>query len=147
MFPPFISVSDRVAGPSRSADSFPLSSQLHSSTASELLQSVNRTRYSTFSVALDDLLAHFAPPRQEHNAALQLKGRRRELDPAVGAISPGMVLELSGPPGGGKTAIAIAVAISARVGERDQQEQDKKPEVLMIGKSPSLLLTGANGRY
>lgn len=59
----------------------------------------------------------------------------------MGAITPGTVLEISGPPGIGKTAMVVSVAMSARLGEhtrpgdRDQPHDD--PEVLIIGAVPS----------
>jgi RecA/RadA recombinase len=55
----------------------------------------------------------------------------------MGAITPGTVLEISGPPGIGKTAMVVSVAMSARLGERagpghrDQPHDDA--EVLIIG--------------
>jgi RecA/RadA recombinase len=56
---------------------------------------------------------------------------------SMGAITPGTVLEISGPPGIGKTAMVVSVAMSARLGERagpghrDQPHDDA--EVLIIG--------------
>jgi RAD51-like protein 2 len=81
------------------------------------------------------LIANFAPPRpQEQSSQLYLKGKKRQLIPGIAAISPGMVIELSGPPGGGKTCISIASAISARLGDGGEEDGDREhPEVLMIG--------------
>ncbi len=52
-----------------------------------------------------------------------------------------MALELSGPPGGGKTAIAVGIALSARLGRRKQTADvegevngEEAGEVLIIGK-------------
>lgn len=107
-----------------------------STTATELLQSQNRTRFSTFSTALDNLIWHFAPSAAEEIAPpLNLKGKARALIPGAGAITPGMVLEISGPPGGGKTSVALAVALSARMGDGGEEGEGKeKPQVLFIGE-------------
>lgn len=117
---------------------------MHSSTASELLRPLSRIRFSTLSVALDELIGHFAPPRlvPTDDGTLNLKGKQRASAPLAGPIAPGMVLEVSSPPGGGKTSVAIAVALSARLLELSAQEllegsaeePVKAPEVLIIGE-------------
>ncbi|WOO81176.1 uncharacterized protein LOC62_03G004706 [Vanrija pseudolonga] len=134
------------AGPSRapqaSPDPAPAVSQVHSSTASELLRPLSRIRFSTMSVALDELIGHFAPPRllPSDHGTLNLKGKQRASAPLAGPIAPGMVLEVSSPPGGGKTSVAIAVALSARLLETSAdellqgsaEEPVRPPEVLII---------------
>ncbi|KAL7421892.1 hypothetical protein Q5752_003664 [Cryptotrichosporon argae] len=113
----------------------PSSSQIYSLPASSLLTQP-ATRYSTLSRALDDLVASFSPfsvPR----GALNLKGKQRAWD--GGAVGPGMVLEVSGPPGAGKSSLALALAMSARMGSGEGSEG----EVLVVdtegGITPSRL--------
>jgi KaiC/GvpD/RAD55 family RecA-like ATPase len=48
-----------------------------------------------------------------------------------GAIVPGMSVEISGPPGSGKTVLSIALAINARM----SADGEDGAEVLMIGRS------------
>lgn len=107
----------------------------HTSTASALLHASARTRFSTLSTSIDDLIAHFATvPRSEHATRYNLKGKERTLDVNVGAITPGLVFDLSGPPGSGKTCVSIGVALSARLGDGAEDGGDAAPEVLLIGE-------------
>ncbi|BEJ16331.1 hypothetical protein CspHIS471_0509360 [Cutaneotrichosporon sp. HIS471] len=97
------------AGPSRPA-SRP-SSPTRPQTAADLLHAAPGPRFSTLSGALDGLLAHYSPLHLEphpHN----LKGKGRA---PVGAVVPGMVIEISGPPGSGKSAVALSMALSGAV--------------------------------
>ena len=50
-----------------------------------------------------------------------------------GALLPGMSAEVSGPPGSGKTVIAIALALSARTAS-DEEDAAEPSEVLIVGK-------------
>lgn len=56
-----------------------------------------------------------------------------------GSIVPGMSIEITGPPGGGKSSIALAVAMSARLSPGNftnsirADDQNEKGEVLLIG--------------
>lgn len=56
-----------------------------------------------------------------------------------GSIVPGMSIEITGPPGGGKSSIALAVAMSARLSPGNftnsirADDQNGKGEVLLIG--------------
>lgn len=67
-----------------------------------------------------------------------------------GSIIPGMTLELSGPPGGGKTAIAVGIGLSARLrlhvrdAEIDEQtDGSNMGEVLIVGKLSVIVLVKA----
>ncbi|KAL1411421.1 hypothetical protein Q8F55_002377 [Vanrija albida] len=131
------------AGPSRAPpealDPVLGASQVHSSTASELLRPLSRIRFSTLSVALDELLAHFAPPRlAPPDHGLNLKGKQRAAVPLAGPIAPGMVLEVSSPPGGGKSSVAVAVALSARLLEGTVDEPVEPPEVVIVDTEGSI---------
>lgn len=114
-----------------------------SSTAAELLSQATHTRFSTLSAAVDGVLSSICLPVAEPNI-IHKDGNKKS---SMGAITPGTVLEISGPPGIGKTAMIVSVAMSARLGERtgpghwDQPHDDA--EVLIIGtwssKSPKLI--------
>lgn len=108
------------AGPSRPT-------QQQSSRASDLLSSAAETRFSTLSISLDTLIGHFSSIPPPHSTQRNMKGRDRSL--VCAPITPGMVVELSGPPGGGKTCIALAIALSARLAG------SSPPEVLLIGNA------------
>jgi len=89
---------------------------IHSSTAAELLSTSSLPHFSTLSASMD--------PRQK------------------GSIEPGMSIELSGPPGAGKTAIALGIALHARIGKRsrrstegtDEADKEEPGEVLIVGE-------------
>lgn len=63
-----------------------------------------------------------------HNGIEDPKRLRHEMK--NGAIVPGMSVEISGPPGAGKTVLATALAINARM----SAEGEDGAEVLVIGK-------------
>lgn len=113
-------------------------------TASQLLKAPPHY-FSTLSVSLDKLIgcyvSGYTPP-----TALNLKGKGRERED-TGSIRPGAVLEVSSPPGGGKTSAIIGMALSARLLEGDEGP----PEVLLIGKHECIyaggVLTGRHGRF
>jgi RAD51-like protein 2 len=134
--------SQAVQEPTQPVGSNSTNSHFHSSTAAELLSTSSLSHFSTLSSSLDQLISHFGPdPEQSVNGSARAKGKSRLHE---GSIVPGMTLELSGPPGGGKTAIALGIALSARFGKRrgghisgDAEDvvHDEEPgEVLIIGK-------------
>jgi RAD51-like protein 2 len=108
----------------------PPSSPVKSSTAAELLSTSSRHRFSTLSPSLDRLIAQFTPSLayNTHNGVED--PQRLWQETKNGAIVPGMSVEISGPPGAGKTVISIALAINARM----SAEGDDNPEVLIIGE-------------
>lgn len=55
------------------------------------------------------------------------KGKRKS------GLSPGMVLEISGPPGSGKTCACVALAISARCSFSEVDKLGTAVEVLLVG--------------
>jgi RAD51-like protein 2 len=80
---------------------------------------------------VDRLIQHFTnAPSSRH---ISRKGKERAGTHA--SILPGTSLEISGPPGSGKTAFAVAVALSARLGNWDPtlKHQDLG-EVLLVGE-------------
>lgn len=108
--------------------------QLQAASAAELLYKSASHRYSTFSSALDDLVSSFSEtkatsPRDDRT------GLQREARAMEGHISPGMNIEISGPPGIGKTAILIGIMLSARMRE---DPETGSGEVLVVGESPFL---------
>lgn len=94
-------------------------------TASQLLK-VSPTYFSTLSTSLDKLIGYYVsgytPPH-----GLNLKGRGHDREDS-GSIRPGAILELSAPPGGGKTGAVIGIAMSARILD------EEPPEVLIVGE-------------
>lgn len=91
-------------------------------------------RFSTFCSALDDLILAVSPQTFGSDTSPR-KGKVKE----IGALRPGMILELSGPPGIGKTSLALALATSARLGRRSKGRRPSLPnnegvEVLVIGE-------------
>lgn len=50
-----------------------------------------------------------------------------------GALLPGMSAEVSGPPGSGKTVIAIGLTLSART-PSDEEDAADPSEVLVVGE-------------
>lgn len=98
--------------------------------ASALLSSPASARFSTFSSTLDSLIGEFADmhPRQTSR-----KGKVRAGE--NGMLVPGMSLEITGPPGSGKTSMAIAFALSARLGRwRGAEEEGYEEEAQDIGE-------------
>jgi hypothetical protein len=85
-----------------------------SQSASQLLRPQVRPAASALSIAVDGLLCH--PQRQDPTGLRQ-----------------GGVLELSGPPGIGKTAAAIGLALDAR--RKALERGDKAAGVLLVGTS------------
>ncbi|WVQ72375.1 hypothetical protein IAR50_001927 [Cryptococcus sp. DSM 104548] len=104
--------------------------QIHSATAADLLSTASRPHFSTLSASLDSLLGKFGGPSEHSKAQYSRKGKEKE---HAGSIVPGMVVEISGPPGGGKTAIALALALSGRVsGRKEMDVNEVAGEVLII---------------
>lgn len=93
-------------------------------TAFQLLK-VSPTCFSTLSVSLDKLIGYYVSGYTAPHG-LNLKGRGADREDS-GSIRPGTVLELSAPPGGGKSGAVIGIALSARLLD------DETPEVLLIG--------------
>lgn len=105
--------------------------EIQASTAAALLVPQSLPRFSTLSETLDALIS-------QHTCADADVTSEDRATAATGAITPGMAVEISGPPGIGKTAIAIGLALSARMGTRkrrkDSVPQDRGGgEVLIIG--------------
>jgi DNA replication protein DnaC len=71
------------------------------------------------------------------------KGKEREWDGEAGSVVPGMTLEISGPPGGGKTVLAIALALSSRLKDGELFSG----EVLIVGKYASFSMIPPDDRY
>lgn len=111
-------------------------SQAHiqSSTAAGLLSTSDLPHFSTFSSSLDALISQF----NSSTDVLPLSKRGEEFN-QNGSIVPGMSMEISGPPGGGKSSIALAIAMSARLSSGNfadsvrPHDQSEKGEVLLIG--------------
>lgn len=89
--------------------------------ASDLLHASPGPVFSTLSGAFDDLLSNYSPLHTEPHTP-NLKGKGRELG---GAVVPGMVVEVSGPPGAGKSAVGLSMALSGAL---------RGSEALIIGK-------------
>ena len=110
-------------------------SHVHSSTAAELLSTAALPHFSTLCTSLDRLISHFgSDPKNIEASYTRGKGKGRLLE---GGITPGMAIELCGPPGGGKSAISIGIALSARLGNQDLEQQQTAAglgEVLVIGE-------------
>ncbi|WWC70118.1 uncharacterized protein I206_104065 [Kwoniella pini CBS 10737] len=110
----------------------PLQSQIQASTAADLLSSAYLPHFSTCSTSIDRLIAQFhVPHRRKANTGVFRKGKEKE---DSGAITPGMTIEIAGPPGIGKTAMALGVVLSARLtsaGISDEKEMEAG-EVLIL---------------
>ncbi|KAK1924335.1 putative DNA repair protein Rad51 [Papiliotrema laurentii] len=91
-------------------------------------------RFSTFSDRIDSLIGIFldTPPSPSR------KGKEKA--GAYGSVLPGVQLEISGPPGSGKTAMCTALALSARMGQwnTDSGAQPIVGEVLLIDTEGSM---------
>ncbi|ODN94175.1 hypothetical protein L198_05026 [Cryptococcus wingfieldii CBS 7118] len=98
--------------------------QIHSATAADLLSTATHPHFSTFSASLDGLIGKFSLSISSE-AGSSRKGKERL---HTGSIVPGMVVEISGPPGGGKSAIALAVSLSARESGQKERELNGHPE-------------------
>ncbi|KAK8864518.1 hypothetical protein IAR55_001768 [Kwoniella newhampshirensis] len=90
-------------------------SQVQSSTAAELLSTILLPHFSTFSTSLDTLISRFGDPSSQYDHARDGRSRKGKEKEDTGAIVPGMTVEISGPPGGGKTAVALGIVLSARM--------------------------------
>ncbi|WWC62107.1 uncharacterized protein I303_104697 [Kwoniella dejecticola CBS 10117] len=108
-------------------------SQIQASTAADLLSSAYLPHFSTSSTSVDHLIAHFQDPhKRQASKRPTRKGKEKE---ASAAITPGMTVEIAGPPGIGKTSMALAVVLSARLTAADQaneEEEAESGEVLII---------------
>ncbi|WRT66493.1 uncharacterized protein IL334_003452 [Kwoniella shivajii] len=128
------------AGPSTSSQDPkpPLLSQKHvqASTAADLLSSSYLPHFSTSSASIDNLIAHFKDPR--HSSFSSRASRKGKEKDESAAITPGMTVEISGPPGGGKTALALGIVLNARTmkiksrREDDEEAEEEAGEVLII---------------
>ena len=118
------------------------------STAAELLSTKTLPHFSTCSSSVDHLISFFDPhfgTRTDGHAREEVndwKGRGGVLE---GSIVPGMTLELSGPPGAGKTAIAVGIALSARSGRRVRHPDSVSDGVLNDNDVGEVLLIGQPG--
>ncbi|ADV19572.1 DNA repair protein Rad51, putative [Cryptococcus gattii WM276] len=114
-------------------------SQIQSSTAADLLSTSALPHFSTFSSSLDALISQF----NSSTDVLPLSKRGEEFN-QNGSIVPGMSIEISGPPGGGKSSIALAIAMSARHSSGNfadsvrTHDQSEKGEVLLIDTEGSM---------
>ncbi|RXK37093.1 hypothetical protein M231_05681 [Tremella mesenterica] len=131
-----------VVDPSTSTD---IRQHVHALTASELLSTASPRCFSTFSSALDGLIERSLTGSFSENGNADGEGRRlAKRGRHHGAISPGMVVEISGPPGGGKTVLSIALVLSARIGALETsaapsgQFGQTKGEVLIIDTEGSI---------
>jgi hypothetical protein len=126
-----------VAGPSEQpASQHPTQAQAPASSPTKSLQSQTAAqlltkplpRFTTFSTSIDTLISHFTPIQsQQRYRTGNGKGKEKE-----GSIMPGMALEIAGPPGSGKTSIALAVMLSARMSSAP--DDGDGGEVLIIGQ-------------
>ncbi|XAO22570.1 hypothetical protein I312_101343 [Cryptococcus bacillisporus CA1280] len=113
--------------------------QIQSSTAADLLSTSDLPHFSTFSSSLDALISQF----NSSTDVLPLSKRGEEFN-QNGSIVPGMSMEISGPPGGGKSSIALAIAMSARLSSGNfadsvqPHDQSEKGEVLLIDTEGSM---------
>ncbi|KLT45440.1 P-loop containing nucleoside triphosphate hydrolase protein [Cutaneotrichosporon oleaginosum] len=105
-------VTGLAAGPSSQAAAPAHQSPARPQRASDLLHAGPGPVFSTLSGALDDLLAHYSPLHTDPHSR-NLKGKGRVLG---GAVVPGMVVEFSGPPGAGKSAVGLSMALSGALG-------------------------------
>ncbi|OCF60756.1 hypothetical protein L486_00396 [Kwoniella mangroviensis CBS 10435] len=111
----------------------PPQSQIQASTAADLLSSAYLPHFSTSSTSIDHLIAHFQDPGRCHLPSKPTRKGKEKEDSA--AITPGMAIEVSGPPGIGKTAVALGIALNARmtgINDAEDDERDPAGEVLII---------------
>ena len=74
---------------------------------------------------MDDLISGFSHPPSQNGNHASWKGKEKD----TGAIVSGMIVEVSGPPGVGKSSIVMGLALSART-----SKQDDGVEVLIVGE-------------
>ncbi|TYJ54545.1 hypothetical protein B9479_004772 [Cryptococcus floricola] len=115
--------------------------QIHSATAADLLSTATHPHFSTFSASLDGLIGKFGLSISSE-AGSSRKGKERL---HTGSIVPGMVVEISGPPGGGKSAIALAVALSARESGQKETELNGHSEGKAHSGSGQVLIIDTEG--
>lgn len=115
-------------------------SPIKASTAADLLSTAALPRFSTFSSSLDRLIAQNSPSSSSGHRTDQGNYDWINAEGMKGAVLPGMSAEISGPPGSGKTVIAIALALSARTAS-DQEDGAEPSEVLIVGESESTPVT------
>ncbi|WVQ99572.1 hypothetical protein IAU59_006708 [Kwoniella sp. CBS 9459] len=133
------------AGPSKelgtTASQHPLHpSQIRASTAADLLSSAYLPHFSTHSSSLDNLIASFRPV--ERSVSPTFRSRKGKEKEDAGAITPGMTIEICGPPGGGKTSVALGIVLSARMARlrgrslseeaNNEEAAEEAGEVLLI---------------
>jgi hypothetical protein len=111
--------------------------------------------WSTGSLDIDELLASPQYSAVEHSNGVtnrntseattsrnqHVNGRDRTHAPGKGkrGVRPGDIIEIASPPGGGKTAMSIQVALNARM------EEDTDVEVLLVGKSSQRISARVTG--
>lgn len=106
------------------------SSPIKASTAAELLSSSASNRFSTYSPSLDRLIAQYSPSMAHDTTHGVTDPKRLWQASRDGAIVPGMSVEISGPPGVGKSVLVTALAINARLAQDDKNSA----EVLVVGE-------------
>jgi hypothetical protein len=139
--------SSRPSSPGQTAGTFPRPVQdpqpfqaVRSSTAAELLFDGSLPRYSTLSQTLDNLIA-----RQPSTSSVA-EDDIGEISSGSGAITPGMTVELTGPPGIGKTSIGLGIVFSVTVGNQKKSRPiSQAGEALIIGET--IILAVADKRY
>ena len=105
-------------------------------TATALLESRRLSAFRTGCDAVDDLIYSSWNKTDRHRARDPDGGLYEEARGEAGSIVPGMTLEISGPPGGGKTSMVVAIAISA-LAMMPLGELSAMPEVLLVGEFAS----------
>lgn len=132
----------------------PIQSQaIQSSTAADLLDPTSLPRFSTLSETLDSLIE-----QRTYSGGERTDQDRESIPPGSGAIVPGMAVEIAGPPGIGKTSLAVGLALNARMGRRGKRRSSLRGggetgEVLIIGTLTSdcvyglLLIIRCRRRY
>ncbi|KAK4689989.1 DNA polymerase kappa, partial [Tremellales sp. Uapishka_1] len=106
---------------------------IHSATATSLLSSTALPRFSTFSSSIDSLISRVAP--------LDPKGKGKE----KGYITPGMSIEIAGPPGIGKTAMCVGIVMSARLRRREMDTPDQVGEPIVEDVGEVLIVDTEGG--
>ena len=102
-----------------------------SSTAAALLEAQQYEACSTGFKGIDDLIYKTWIRASEENGIRRTTPARR----GTGSVVPGMTLEICGPPGGGKTALATSIVISALTASATPRHQAvSQREVLIVGE-------------